>query len=217
MSILRKVFSLSVLLTLLVAVLPTTASANEPMESQVAVSLQQQLGQAAGESVRVGLPQVELSDSLLNSGMSAEDIAAHLLEGVEPVATGKMASQQRDEDLQVRSVSTPNAVQRQTLSMYMPFAFGFLWINQDFTSDVRNSRLVSLRFNGNSYGTGISVGQWNHVHSRYTVNQSKRTAKIIVKGTMSLLVKGSSVAVPLEASRSYDILTSTLRPTPLFS
>lgn len=210
MTVNHKGVVLSVVCAVLLALVPQTSSANDALDELVAAEVQGQLQAAVGTTVTVGMPIVELSNELRHSGLPAQEIATQLLEDaalLSAESTGDPSVVSRSLEVQ----ASPSAT-RQTCSVYMPFSVGFLWINQDFVANVKNGRLLSLVLKGNSYGTGVSVGQWNHVDSWYVKNQAKKRVLFKMKGTMTLLFKGTSMGIPLEASRNYVIERTRIRP-----
>ena len=72
-------------------------------------------------------------------------------------------------------------------------AMGWGYINQDFIGRNSGNKLVGLKLQGNSYGTGLTLGSWTHNRSWIDIHKYGVTAGIYMKGTLSYIFKGSPI------------------------
>lgn len=75
----------------------------------------------------------------------------------------------------------------------VPFV-GWGYVNQDFTGRISDGKLRSLKTKGASYGTGITIGRWDHNRSWIEVHRYAVSADIFMKGTVHAVIKGSPVS-----------------------
>ena len=198
--------AVAVLSSILTVAAPASATEYAALDQAVSTQLEIKLlnlAQQSGSQVSISGVSVDVSPQLVAAAGSDEPpkVAEYIFAEVKRRAkdaqapTSNPAAEAASEPKQKEQMSATRKTVRYTAdqSTVLP-ALGIAWVNQDMSVTFSGNTISSVKLQGSSYGTGVSVFAYSHISTAISYSGGKTCLLTRMKGTFSAVVKGSAVA-----------------------